>query len=270
MGNLVPLWAPVNADAFPNLAGAVGMIAQAAHQQWIAFANGAPMPNGKVIRNRTGEYARSIQIRHTGPFAAEVFSDLRYAQGIEEGMPARDLKKMLDTSFKVRLSAKGLRYLIIPFRHSAPNSVMGSNMPEALHEWWKNGVASQITGRYERISGTGAFDIKTRKAITVPAWKYRWGTRVGKTDLEGLGIGGKEADRLKGMVMFRKPGGGRGGSGHTQYITFRVMSEKSKGWIAPAVEGKWPARTVADGLRPIAEAAFRHAVTIDIQRLLAG
>lgn len=245
------------------------MLAEAAHQQWIAYANGAPLPNGKVISNRSGEYARSIQIRQIGPFAAEVFSDLRYAHVIEEGAPQRDMKRMLDTSFKVRLSAKGKRYLIIPFRHGAPGSVMGANMPDSVADWWKDKTPSRITGRLLRASGTGAFDIKTRKLIMVPAWRYRWGHRLGSGDLADMGIEGKAADRLKGMVMFRKPGKGKGYSSHSQFITFRVMSEGSKGWIAPAVEGKWPAKTVADTLRPIAEEAFRGAATADIQALLA-
>jgi len=268
LGSLIPFWSPLNAAAFPNLAGAVKMITEAAHQHWIAFANGAPLPSGKVISNRTGEYARSIQIRPIGPFAAEVFSDLRYARQIEEGSPARDMKKILNTSLKVRLSAKGTRYLIIPFRHSAPGSVVGQTMPPAVATWWKDKTASRITGRFRRISGTGAWSIKTRSPITVAAWKYRWGSRLGKADLEGMGITGKAADRLKGMVMFRKPGVKAGGSAHTQYITFRVMSESSKGWIAPATEGKWPAKTVADTLRPIAEEAFRAAVTEDVKALL--
>ena len=47
-----------------------------------------------------------------------MFSDLPYAVSVEYGMPARDLKKMLDTSLKVRLAG------MVNFRD--PDSKTGS------------------------------------------------------------------------------------------------------------------------------------------------
>lgn len=265
----IPAWAPVSATSFPNLAGAVKMIAHAAHAQWSRYAAGAPLPNGKTIQDRTGAYLRSIQLRFDGAFSAEVYTDLPYAASIEYGSKPYDMKQILNTSLKVRVSAKGRRYLIIPFRHNTPGSVLGHAMPPAVHEWWKDKQASRITARMTRLSGTGAWDIKTRRPISVAAWRYRWGHRLGKDDLAGMGIQGPEAKRLEGMVMFRKPKG-RGYGAHSQYITFRVMREGSPGWIRPAQDGKYPAKTTADQLRPIAEEAFRRAVELDIRGIVGG
>lgn len=263
--------APFSREMLPNLSFAVQQITEAVHRQWAAYAGGAPMPNGKVIHSRTGEYMRSILLRQVSEFSGEVYSDLPYARIIEDGAPQRDLKTILNSSLKVRTTKDGRRYLIIPFRWGTPNSVMGNNMPAVVHEWWKQGrQASAVTGTFKRHSGTGAMDIKTRKPLMVPGWRYNWGTRLGKDDIAGLGIGGKTAKNLEGMYNFRKPRAKSGASSHSQFITFRVMMEGSPGWIAPAREGLHPARTVADQFRPIAERAFNEALSEDMRRLLNG
>lgn len=271
IGIAIPAWAPIRREDFPALAYAVSRLVAAAHQQWVEYAQGKQaLPNGKTIQSRTGEYARSILVREVNDFSAEVYSDLAYAKGIEEGTPARDMKKILNSSLKVRLTHDGRRYLIIPFRHNNPNSVMGNQMPQQAYDWWKGKRASSISNgdmKYKRRSGTGALDIKTHGPVMVPAWRYKWGARLGKQDLEGMGIAGGAARRLEGMVMFRKPGG-KGRGAHTQFITFRTMVEGGKGWIAPAREGMWPARTVAETLRPVAEKAFAAAAAEDIRKLL--
>jgi hypothetical protein len=269
LGHLMPTGAYLSSGAFPHLAHAVQAVAEGAAARWRAYAAGMPLPTGKAIQNRTGEYARSIQLRQTGDFSAEVYSELPYALAIEQGAPARDMKKMLDSSLKVRLNAKGRRYLIIPFRWNTPGAATEQRMPEAVHVWFRGRRPSRVTAQTERPSGTGAFGIKSRQPIQVPAWRYRSGARLTAADLEGMGITGTPAARMAGMVNFRQPGG-KGGAAHSQFITFRVMSEGSRGWIAAAQEGKWPARTVADEMRPIAERAFAKAVEEDVIRLLGA
>jgi hypothetical protein len=270
LGNLVPSGASFSARAFPTLAYAVQRIAQLAHANWVAYAHGAPLPDGSVIQNRTGEYVRSILLRQTGDLSAEVYSDLAYAHVIEEGAPQRDLHTMLNSSLKVRVTKSGKRYLIIPFRWNAPGSVMGHQMPQQVWDWWSGKGASHIVNgdmAYKRLSGTGAYDVKSRARITVAAWRYHWGDRLTKDALEGMGITGRAAQRMHGMVNFRNPAGS-GGSSHSKFLTFRTMVEGSKGWRVPAQRGKWPARTVADQIRPVAEEAFAAAMQEDIERYL--
>ena len=264
----VPRGAPITGEAFPNLQAAVRRLTLLAHQEWTEYALGKPLPNGMVIQNRTGEYARSLTIRETGTFAGEVFTDLPYAKAIEEGAPARDMKRMLDSSFKVRLTRDGRRYLIIPFRHDRFNT------PADVLDWWAGKQTSHVSGTFRRQSGTGAYDIRTRQLVTVPGWRYDWGDRLKKGDLAGLGITGNTAKRLQGMVKFSNPGGRAGGGApkgtHNQLITFRVMVEGGKGWMAKATPGRFPARTVADQLRPVAEDLFQAAVEADVKALLGA
>ena len=271
LGHLMPADAKLTADTFPHLSHAVRMIAAQAHQDWVAYAMGQPLPNGMTVRNRTGEYARSIGTRDTGPFSSDVFTVLPYARIIEEGAPAHDMKRMLDTSYKVRRFKNGKRYLIIPFRHDR-----FSGLPDEVRDHFNapGRAASHITGTYERKSGQVARDIHTRKRIMVPGWRYSWGDKLGKGDLAGMGITGAKAKNLLGIYKFANPGGAAGGGAkagtHSQYISFRVMVEGSSGWMAKAQPGKFPARCVADQLRPVATAAFEAAMAADIAGLLTG
>lgn len=275
VGHLIQPNARLTADVFPNLAAAVRQVVALAHQEWVEYALGKPLPGGLVIQNRTGEYARSILFRDTGPFSGVVESLLPYAKAIEEGAPERDLKRMLNSSFKVRLTKDGRRYLIIPFRHGQ------SGTPDSVLNWWTGKQASHVTGSYRRASGTGAYGIRTRQLVTVPGWRYQWGDRLDKSDLASMGVTGTAAKRMEGMVRFANPGhiggGGGGGkagggaktsAGHGQMVTFRVMIEGGRGWIAKATPGKYPARTVADQVRPLAERLFAAAVAADVQAML--
>lgn len=277
-------------DVFPHLAYAVQVIADRCEGTWKSFASGVPMPNGKSIHSRTGGYVRSIMQRSAGDFSREIYSELPYAQAIESGAPRRDLKTMLNSSLKVRISAAGKRYLIIPFRHSPnPNNVARDNvMPASVHEWWKDKRPSHIVNpkagiaemfgiefapgaivQNTRPSGTGALDILTRGVVQVPKHEYQWGDRLSRQTLKALGATEHETRRMQGMVNFRKPNANAGGS-HSQFITFRTMVEGSKGWIAPAQDGKWPARQTAQIYQPLAEKAFEAAVAEDILRVLPG
>lgn len=256
---------PLEADNLPNLSSAVEAVAAHAQGMWRGYAAGSPLPDGTVINSRSGRYLGSILTRRNGPFAAEVYSDLPYAKSVEEGTPARDLKKMLDTSFKVRMSKQGKRYLIIPFRWGTPGTkTFGNNvMPEAIHEAAKEMEASRVKGSGFRESATGAWSVKTRAPIKIGQRAYQWGGRLNKDQISQAGVFGAAAKRMAGMVKFQNPSGG--GSKHTQYLTFRVMVEGSPGWMAKAIAGKHPARTVSEKMLPVAQNIFEAALAKDFE-----
>ena len=281
IGHLVPDGSPLSGDIFPRLSKAVRAVAEAAHSKWQDYAAGAPLPSGKSIDARTGTYLRSIALRQLGPFAAEVYSDLPYASAIEEGSPRRDMKEMLSSSLKTRLTKDGRRYLIIPFRWGVSGSVSaGSNqMPESIQNWWHAKAASSINGHGWRPSGTGALGFRNKTTGTLKQVRgevlgvrrrdYDWGSRLDKETIAAAGVTGKNAARMEGMVNFRRPGR-KGGSSHSSFLTFRVMMEGSSGWIAPAREGLWPARTTADEIRPDAERVFAEAIARDLRAAIGG
>jgi hypothetical protein len=255
---------PLRAEDLPNLSSAVEGVAAHAQGMWRGYAGGSPLPDGSTIQARSGRYLDSIQILRTGPFSAETYSDLPYARIIEEGAPARDLKKMLDTSMKVRMSKQGKRYLIVPFRWGIPGTkTFGRNvMPEAVHEFAKAMDPSRVIGIGTRESGNGSWDVNTRAPMRVAQRVYMWGGRLKEAQVNQAGVFGTAAKRMAGMVKFQNPGEG---SRHTQYLTFRVMVEGGRGWIASAIAGKHPARTVADKMRPVAEKIFSEALAADVR-----
>lgn len=281
LSSLMPANSALNRDAFPSLALAVQMVIDKAEETWKGFASGAPLPNGKSIGIRSGQYLRSINQRMTGDFAGEIYSEIAYADVIERGAPARDMKEMLNSSLKVRVSQKsGKRYLIIPFRHDTGNAMSGGNaMPQPIQDWWKDKVASFVRSQHERpvhsdinetiVPWRIVHDIRTRGTLMTPARKYVWGSRLKSADLEALGASAQQTKRMAGMVNFRRPGQS-GGAAHSSFITFRVMSEGSQGWVQKARDGLYPARTTADIYRPVAEDLFRAAVEDDIKRLMPG
>ena len=245
LGAQLQLTAGINAQLLPLVNQAVNAIAQATAANWKESVYRAKMWSGEK-----DAYAKTITYRMTGDFTAVVESDYKYVQDIETGRPARDLKKMLDTSMKVRISKKGLRYLIIPFRHNTPgNAAHAKPMTDDVFKQAKMLSLSSITGHGRRVSGTGAYSLKTQAPATVRQRSYNWGERL---------AGASIPRNQQGMVRMNTATGQ--GKKSSSYLTFRVMSEASKGWIIPAQPGQFIAKKVADDMRPKAEAAITEAI----------
>ena len=253
----------INAQVFPLLSQAVRAVSQQTQINWIEAVQRAKLWSGE-----RDVYAKSIDLKETGPFAALVWSDYKYASEIDEGRPAYDLKKMLDTSQKVRRTKDGRRYLIIPIRHNSPgNDALAPAMPTSVYSLASQLKASIVTGMTERPSGEIAslhskWGMKTLKKQTpflsnpatrgpmmVPKMITKWGGR-----LPSSGPG----DRYGGMVRMEAS---TPNSRSSVYLTFRTMMEGSPGWIVKAQAGQHLVQTVVTTMQPLAEAAFREAVT---------
>lgn len=245
--------AVVNATVFPLLSQAVEGLAQRAAEDWSEAVYRAKLWSGEK-----DAYVASLSYRMTGDFSAEVEATYKNAEAIETGRPAYDLKQMLSTSMKVRNSKRG-RYLIIPFRHQTPGAdAIGRPMPAAIYAQAKELGASAIALQGRRASGTGAYDIKTRRAMTVTARKYLWGDAL-PAGLAPKMLTRHHSDPYAGMHRFQT---GKGSS----YISFRLMGEWQTGaWIIGAREGLYLARAVSEALQPKAEAAFQQAVRLTMK-----
>lgn len=245
LGAQLELSAGIKADLFPLVNQAVNGIAQAAASRWIEAVQRAKLWSGEK-----DAYAKAISYKMTGDFSAVVEADYRNAYEIEHGRPARDLKRMLDTSMKVRQAKDGTRFLIIPFRHNTPgNSAHAPAMSAATYAQAKVLTMSTIVGHGRRVSGTGAMSIKSRGPATVRQRKYTWGDR-----LAGANVSKNE----QGMVRMNTATGE--GKKSSSFLTFRVMSEKSSGWIIKPQPGLGLAKGVADEMQPLADAFITEAV----------
>ena len=244
----------MNAQLMPRLNQAVNAVAQATASDWKEGVYRAKLWSGEKT-----SYMNSITWSMTGDFSAVVSSEYQHASEIENGRPARDLKRMLNTSAKVRQTKTGSRYLIIPFRHNTPDSdATGPAMPPAVYDLAKNMAPSSITGVGRRLSGLNASNVQTRKLLTVAQNKYKWGDRLAAPETK---VKGARANRYEGMYRFESSSGNEKRS---TYLTFRVMSEKSQGWIVPPQAGLFIVRDVVARLQPLAERAFSEAVKRDL------
>lgn len=245
LGARMELSAGINARLLPLVNQAVNAIAQATAANWKEEVYRARLWSGEK-----DAYVKTITYRMTGDFTAVVESDYKYVRDIETGRPARDLKKMLDTSMKVRLNKTGQRYLIIPFRHNTPgNAAHAKPMSDDVFQQAKMLTLSTIVAHGRRLSGTGAWSLQTRAPATVRQRSYNWGARL---------VGDNIPRNQQGMVRMNTATGE--GKKSSSYLTFRVMSENSKGWVIPAQPGLYLARKVADDMRPKAEAAITEAI----------
>lgn len=238
----------VNRQTLPLMNQAVRGIAAATAAKWQQAVDSASLWEGEKK-----PYMASISWEMTGDFSAYVSSDYKYAQDIETGRPSRDLKKMLDTSDKVRMSKKGLRYLIIPFRHNAAGSSASSAMPAHVYAQARALSASSIVGQGTRVSGHGAWSTKTKAPVTVNQSKYLWGGRLDAS------AGRHHA----GMVRFNTS---TDGAKSSAYLTFRVMVEGSSGWITKPKAGLFLAKNTAEAMQPLATTAFEKAIALQLAR----
>jgi len=260
----------VNGAVLPRITQAVHAIAQQARINWQEAVMHARLWSGEKI-----PYVASIKMEMTGAFSAVVSTDYKYADEIENGRPPRNLKKMLDTSSKVRRTKDGRRFLVIPFRHNTPGSeALAPAMPTDVYQMAKELSGSSITGSGTRPScevtilsrktGMRAASAQTPYLSHINSGghylvnksSYAWGDRLTPAMLHGQ----SKADQKKyaGMTRFRTSTGG------SSYLTFRIMMEGSTGWIIPAQPGKYLARKVVSELAPLTEKviveAFKHSI----------
>ncbi len=191
----------------------------------------------------TGKYIQNVRVEFGvagNPYHGRVFNELPYADYLEDGYPAFDMKNMLHTSHKIRISKKGKRYMIIPFRHGTParqgeagragNRATMWSMPEHVYDPAKRLVMSQIKTKFAERS-VQDLNLIPQKGYVAARRTYEWGERLTKQALESVGASRAEIQKYSGMVRVPREEARTSGS---QYLTFRVMTEDSKGWIHPA------------------------------------
>lgn len=250
LSSLAPAANLLKGEILARLSEAVGHVSAQTAAVWQEAVHKA-----KLWEGERQVYADSISWKMTGALTAEVEATYQKADEIENGRPPRDLKRMLDTSLKVRLNKKGSRYLIIPFRHNTPGyTAHASDMPQHVYEAAKALKPSKVLGMGTRPSGTGAWDLKTKGPLQVPQAKYLWGGRLAAGSM-GPNPKGK-VDRFAGMYRFDTSIGKKKES---TYLTFRVMTETSKGWIVPAQPGLNIAKEVIKQMGPLALEEFKNA-----------
>ena len=253
LGNVLAANQALANALFPMVSKAVAGVAQHGAFQWkeaVSFAH--------LWQTEKKAYIDSIQWQMVSAYAAEIRSDYKLAEQIESGRPARDLKRMLQTSHKTRMiqhgKNAGQRYLIIPFQHQMPTAsgegAHGQQMPKDIYSLAKNLSPSYLLPSNSlRLSASGHY---------VKQHAYSWGDSLP----EGLAPKLKDhhaTDIYAGMVKFDVS---TPKAKSSKYLTFRIMREGSPGWMVPAKPGLNIAKGIAGGLQDTLEKAVGGAVTL--------
>lgn len=227
------------------------VIAKHGEELYAGYCKGLPLPSGMAVKHPSGALAHGVRLARTVT-DWELHNDAPYASFVEEGTKEWDQKKILQTSQRARRAKDGSLYLIIPFRHGTPGSVGLKAMPQRIYAMAQHLKRSNVTGSRMEPNAHGN---------PIQRLTYKWGGRLTPKAIEASGGSGADARRFGGMVKFGK-------AGHSSYMTFRVMSEKSKGWIHPAVAGRWPLKTAIEVSTREGAQHLQDAFLEDLGRLL--
>jgi hypothetical protein len=255
-------WAPAlqniisagHLDMFTSYAAVSEQVAAHALETYRGYLLGQPLPNGAAVQHPSGVVAKGAELAEKGFLDYYLENPVPHAESLEKGVQQRDMKDCLPTAKKARRAKDGSLYLIIPFRHGAPGSVGMAPMPARIHAMAQALSRSKVTGHRQETSGTG-FDV-TRNT-------YKWGGKITTSQIQDAGGTFKSQNRFSGMYKF-------GNARHTSYVTFRVMSSKSPGWIIPARPGIWAARTAVQVATQDGQGLLNEALAEDLLRISTG
>jgi len=248
--DLSSLFANITAEIEAAADRAVHDLANEAGKRWFAAIYGSSLDEGTKR-----EYAKTLHVDRTGRMAFRVTADYAQAQRLELGIPGRDLKRMLQTSNKTRQGKNG-KYLIIPMRTNTPGKIAHArDMPQFLYDRMTKKDAegndlfasSRVLQSGTRVSATGH---------VVNQSQYDWGGRL------PAGLAPKLAphhktDPFAGMVRMDTS---TGKARSSAFLTFRVMSEKSNGWLIPAKPGLHIVRDLAAEIETMAPAFIQNRI----------
>ena len=198
----------------------------------------------------TGSYVQGIQdldVLEDG-ISVQVVNTAPHAAAVEEGHGGFHLPSAINwgASKKKRVSAKGLFYLIIPFRHYTPAGPNSGRTRMAERQMMPSPI-------YRKAS-------KLAPSFHLGEGRYRWGGRLSlpKGNREGqrhaptmhsAALGRDVVNfkphwttsKFQGMVRFPQIGPAKEGADpktSSTYMTFRVLIQGSPKWNIPPLEGK--------------------------------
>lgn len=237
------------ADLFPHTLQTIRTLAEAAREHWQALALKQVPPPWRVA------YREAIKIEMQvgdNTLTYSIYVDHPKAGALERGLPAWDMKKVLQTSKKVRVSRRGHKYLIIPFDWGEPSAI-------AVRAQKARNVQEQVATAWIQREPLESLVSVTKTGRRL----YSWGDRLTPAEVRELGLDPEKRDEgrnLVGMVLMKSLPDRR------QYaMTFRTMSEISDpaSWIHPGFPALNLTEQVVRWLESIYPASIREALALD-------
>lgn len=218
--------------------------------------------------------AKNLDVPEIGRFERVIVATDKIGEDTERGMDPWDMKPMLLGGPKARFSKSGHKYNIIPFRHGVPSGNANSHfkqMPKDIYEAAKqlkptvskrvnldlfgNEHYQKVIKYGEKLRGTElAYPPIKKRFPIVQNGVVRFATTQHKNGL------------YEGMIRVQAE---YGKAKQNQYLTFRVVSEKSDpfSWWHPGRAAQAHVQFVVNYCRPQVEARLVEAVKEDLGSL---
>jgi hypothetical protein len=182
---------------FPMLSRAVKLAANSFQSTWVKEVEKSSSKEGWK-----NAYADAIKIENRqDPFSSAVSAKGKFVTFVEKGVKRFDMRPGIALGPKARISKDGTPYNIVFIRKKTPTA-KGSKKGKLSQQEYS---LSKTLKRY-KVKGIGSkipFDTRKEKKYTRP-------------------------DQKKGIVKV-------GGSGHSAYGSFRIVTRNSPGWMYPGV-----------------------------------
>ena len=241
-------------QVFPETSKRLSESAEIVKTLWQDWATGETALSGiGKIDKPSVSLAKSIQVRNTGMFSREIYTEHKLMQQIQDGTPdvEYDMKQTHPYGRRSRMSKKGIPYLIIPFRWGTPNkngtkrARFNNVIPSATYRTMLKGF--EMSSRTQNTHSE-----KNAKGENVERSEYKWGSRL-KLD---------KGNRLDGLVRMLDDSSDKLKS---TYFTFRIISAKSptNSWIYKR-EGK-PSLDVTSAIQEELQASITEYVIAGIE-----
>lgn len=188
--------------------------------------------------------AEQLNLPNIGFFRHLVVATHKASRDLEYGRGPWDMKPGLLNGPKARISKRGKKYLLVPFRHRTPQGATPDQnfsgvMPKDIYQ-----AAKMLKGK-ERLTGTEQKYPPKTNQFTKPggmaaAYKHKAGIYENMTKV--------------------------GEKGQSQYMTFRAVSENSDpdSWWHPGNDPFHIAAGVRNYCLPIVEKGLRSAAIADV------
>jgi hypothetical protein len=263
---------------------------------WVATAKGLGLDSD-------GDYIRGIEVSgqieideidvrpgaEVIEFLVTVTNTSKIANLVEEGHEAYSLVEKIrwGATPRMKRNKKGEWYLTIPFQHGAYRSEAAIERGGITNRARRTMMPQEVYAEARKLKPSRALNAGlqyTESGQYVAADRYKWGGRLatprGKAASAVLPIAAKAAEmdrkQAAGATLYQAASryGGMvkmsGGKGHTSYLTFRVITQKSRGWRIPARAGLYIARRLLQrveggelgtAIANLVDARLRAAVT---------
>lgn len=247
----------VTAIDFTETREAVKAGAELIQARWAEYVSGVSVEfSGGAFRIHTvsGDYLRAVESGLRYPMDGNVLKggvvvDLPYADKLEKGFEAYDMKPGLLASGKVKTTVAQdgtvTQYVDIPFHHDS------DEIPRAIKVQTNTGGRATGAIRLGGKLGVAQFGIRsqlTPRELSRDAYTWKTGLFAG---------------------LYRRESGPeqRG-----EYMTFRRVSDNSdpSAWIHPGVEPRPVSKALEENLTPELEALVTAAFERDVARLAGG